>query len=193
MKVFNSIESARPACPPNAWRMDVTANNIANVETTRTPDGGPYRRQMVVFEPRGGEAAPFQLPTALQGLFGGRVGRQRRLRHGFRPGRRLRLGRGLRLRRRPEPGPGRAIFRRARVCGWSGWYRIRRRPAWFTSPDIRTPTPTATWPMPNVSTVNEMVDMMSAQRAYEANVAASRQRQEHVPASHFIVGQSTAY
>ncbi len=31
-------------------RLDVTANNLANAETTRTPQGGPYQRQQVVFE-----------------------------------------------------------------------------------------------------------------------------------------------
>ena len=30
-------------------RMEVVANNIANAHTTRTADGGPYRRQQVVF------------------------------------------------------------------------------------------------------------------------------------------------
>lgn len=30
-------------------RMQVIANNIANAHTTRGPDGGPYRRQNVVF------------------------------------------------------------------------------------------------------------------------------------------------
>lgn len=33
-------------------RMDIIANNIANVNTTRTPEGGPYQRQRVVFMPR---------------------------------------------------------------------------------------------------------------------------------------------
>ncbi len=33
-------------------RMDVIANNIANANTTRTPEGGPYRRRRVVFMPR---------------------------------------------------------------------------------------------------------------------------------------------
>ena len=28
--------------------MEVTASNLANVETTRTPEGGPYRRKTVV-------------------------------------------------------------------------------------------------------------------------------------------------
>jgi flagellar basal-body rod protein FlgC len=29
--------------------MDVTASNLANVDTTRTPQGGPYLRRQVVF------------------------------------------------------------------------------------------------------------------------------------------------
>lgn len=29
-------------------RMDVIASNLSNIETTRTPAGGPYRRKMVV-------------------------------------------------------------------------------------------------------------------------------------------------
>jgi flagellar basal-body rod protein FlgC len=31
-------------------RMNVIANNIANAETTRTPEGGPFRRELAVFE-----------------------------------------------------------------------------------------------------------------------------------------------
>ncbi len=30
--------------------LDVISQNIANAETTRTPDGGPYKRQVVVFQ-----------------------------------------------------------------------------------------------------------------------------------------------
>ena len=30
-------------------RAEVVAANMANAETTRTPTGGPYRRQQVVF------------------------------------------------------------------------------------------------------------------------------------------------
>ena len=33
-------------------KLDVIANNLANVNTTRTPEGGPYRRKEVVFEAR---------------------------------------------------------------------------------------------------------------------------------------------
>ena len=31
-------------------RMNVIANNIANVQTTRTPEGGPFRRQLAIFQ-----------------------------------------------------------------------------------------------------------------------------------------------
>src|SRR5438270_3638415 len=31
-------------------RMEVIANNVANALSTRTPSGGPYRRQDVIFE-----------------------------------------------------------------------------------------------------------------------------------------------
>lgn len=30
-------------------KMDVIINNIANIDTTRTPEGGPYRRKVAVF------------------------------------------------------------------------------------------------------------------------------------------------
>ena len=30
-------------------RMDTIASNLANIETTRTPEGGPYRRKQPVF------------------------------------------------------------------------------------------------------------------------------------------------
>jgi flagellar basal-body rod protein FlgC len=33
-------------------RMDVIASNIANAQTTRTPQGGPYRREEVVLVPQ---------------------------------------------------------------------------------------------------------------------------------------------
>jgi flagellar basal-body rod protein FlgC len=33
--------------------LDVIAQNIANAETTRTSEGGPYQRKVVVFQPDG--------------------------------------------------------------------------------------------------------------------------------------------
>jgi flagellar basal-body rod protein FlgC len=39
--------------------MDLITNNIANAETTRTPEGGAYRRQQVLFMPRVVGRIPF--------------------------------------------------------------------------------------------------------------------------------------
>lgn len=33
-------------------RLDIIANNLANIETTKTAQGGPYRRKMVVMSPQ---------------------------------------------------------------------------------------------------------------------------------------------
>ena len=33
-------------------RMEIIAGNLANLETTRTPEGGPYRRKLVVMAPK---------------------------------------------------------------------------------------------------------------------------------------------
>jgi len=34
------------------FRMDVISENVANIQTTRTPEGGPYRRRYVIFQER---------------------------------------------------------------------------------------------------------------------------------------------
>ena len=53
MEIMRSMAISGSALTAERLRLDVIANNIANVNTTRTPEGGPYRRQMVVFAPRG--------------------------------------------------------------------------------------------------------------------------------------------
>lgn len=52
MSLFRSIDTSASGLTAQRLRMDVISNNIANVNTTRTPEGGAYRRQMVVFMPR---------------------------------------------------------------------------------------------------------------------------------------------
>ena len=53
MGIFNAFAISASGLTAERLRMDVISNNIANVNTTRTIDGGPYQRQRVVFEPRG--------------------------------------------------------------------------------------------------------------------------------------------
>lgn len=50
MAFFNTMNISATALTANRLRMDTIAENMANVNTTRTADGGPYRRKTVLFE-----------------------------------------------------------------------------------------------------------------------------------------------
>jgi flagellar basal-body rod protein FlgC len=52
MGVFSSINIAASGLTAQKLRLDVIADNIANVQTTRTTEGGPFRRSRVIFRPR---------------------------------------------------------------------------------------------------------------------------------------------
>lgn len=47
LPMFRSLGISASGLGAQRARMDVIATNIANAEVTRTPDGGPYRRQVV--------------------------------------------------------------------------------------------------------------------------------------------------
>ncbi len=49
MNLFGMMETSGSAMQAERVRAEVVAANMANVETTRTASGGPYRRQEVVF------------------------------------------------------------------------------------------------------------------------------------------------
>jgi len=46
--MFNSFEVIASALSSTRTRMNVLASNVANAQTTRTPEGGPYKRRDVV-------------------------------------------------------------------------------------------------------------------------------------------------
>ncbi|MFZ0481430.1 MAG: flagellar basal body rod protein FlgC [Terriglobales bacterium] len=50
MNLFSMFELSGSALGAERMRAEVVAANMANAQTTRTPAGGPYRRQMVVFQ-----------------------------------------------------------------------------------------------------------------------------------------------
>ena len=111
-------------------RMNVIANNIANMHTTRTDDGGPYRRQYVIFE------EVLNRARAGEGGIGNEIG-------------------GVRI---AEIG------------------RKIEEPRWVYDPShpdaVQEGTKAGYVAMPNINAIDEMVNMISAQRAYEANVQA---------------------
>ena len=56
MNLFGLMETSGSAMEAERMRAEVVAANMANAETTRTADGGPYRRQEVVFAANRGDA-----------------------------------------------------------------------------------------------------------------------------------------
>ncbi len=49
MKIFDSLAISGSALTAEKLRLDIISNNLANINTTRTPEGGPYRRQVPLF------------------------------------------------------------------------------------------------------------------------------------------------
>jgi len=47
--MFSSLNISGSGLTAEQTRMKAIADNIANANTTRTPEGGPYRRQRVIF------------------------------------------------------------------------------------------------------------------------------------------------
>jgi flagellar basal-body rod protein FlgC len=135
MGIFTSINTAASGLTAQKLRLDVIADNIANATTTRTTEGGPFRRSRVVFRPRVQEPywrSPF-LPTYLQDE----------------------VGKGVRVSTIEKD--------------YSSNTRLVYDP---THPDAIKTGPRAGYvEYPNVNIVNEMVDMISASRSYEANSA----------------------
>ncbi len=52
MRMFRAMEASASALTAERLRMDLIANNLANINTTRTAQGTPYRRRYAVMEER---------------------------------------------------------------------------------------------------------------------------------------------
>ncbi|MFP4115441.1 MAG: flagellar basal body rod protein FlgC [Spirochaetota bacterium] len=135
MGMFTSINTAASGLTAQRLRQDVISNNIANATTTRTPEGGPFRRSRVILRPRVDQ--PYW-------------------RSPFTPG-------------RLDNGVGQGV----RVVEVQKDHDSEPRLVWDPEhPDAIKSGPREGYvEMPNVNTVNEMVDMISASRSYEANIA----------------------
>ena len=135
MGMFSSIATAASGLSAQRLRLDVVSNNIANADTTRTPEGGPYRRSRVIFKPRVQEPY-FKIPFLPKRLDNG-------------------IGSGVRVAEITKDMDAKT--------------RMVYDP---THPDAIKSGPKEGYvEMPNVNIVEEMVDMISASRSYEANVA----------------------
>lgn len=111
---MSSIDISASGLSAQRLRLNIIANNLANVETTRTTEGGPYKRLRAVFE----------VAENGEGVKVGEVS--------------------------PDPRPFHVVYQPGHPDADAQGY-------------VR---------MPNVNSVEEMVDLVSATRSYEANVTA---------------------
>ncbi len=130
MAFMNSINISASGLTAEKLRMDVISRNIANVNTTRTADGTPYRRQVVVFQ-EDGKNMTFSdyLNDASKSM----------------------LGTGVKVVGISEDKtPFKSVYDPGHPdADEQGYVK-----------------------MPNVEVMTEMVNMISASRAYEANITA---------------------
>ncbi|MEW6771507.1 MAG: flagellar basal body rod protein FlgC [Bacillota bacterium] len=118
MQLFRTFAISGSGLTAQRLRLDLVANNLANVHTTRTPAGGPYRRQVPVFAQR--------LEAARNGFSGAGVVVSQIL---------------------EDQSPPQLVFNPGHPdADEQGYVRF-----------------------PAINVANEMVDMIAATRAYEAN------------------------
>jgi flagellar basal-body rod protein FlgC len=73
MNLFGMLEVSGSALGAERWRAEVVAANMANAETTRTPQGGAYRRQLLVFRAQPMPRFPLLLERLRKGIPDGGV------------------------------------------------------------------------------------------------------------------------
>ena len=149
--LFSAFDVSAAGLSAQRARLNVISTNLSNVETTRTPEGGPYRRRTVVFT--GGSKSESDLFARL-------LAQQSRL--------------GLSIEKTsprhldpsgpvPFPDSGTGLEHQV-VTDDKTPLRMEYDPG---HPDANEDGYVA---YPNVDVVREMTDLMAASRAYEANV-----------------------
>ena len=135
MGLFTAINIAASGMSAQRTRADVISDNMANVSTTRTTEGGPFRRSRVVMRPRV-DGPYWRSPFLPEGMDNG-------------------LGKGVRI-----------------VEIQKDWQTENRLVYDQAHPDAIKSGPREGYvEMPNVDIVSEMLDVIAASRAYEANAA----------------------
>lgn len=70
MSFWQSLRIGASGLTAQRLRLDLISNNIANAQTTRTENGGPYQRQDVIFTPDGGNSSVPSNVAARRGELG---------------------------------------------------------------------------------------------------------------------------
>ncbi|WP_127716589.1 flagellar basal body rod protein FlgC [Halobacteriovorax sp. HLS] len=129
MDLLTSLKISSSGLSANKKRMAAISSNIANTETTRTAEGGPYRRKEVVF---GSEPARETFSEILEG----------------------------------------EIDEKAQTVQATEVISTNRPPILKYNPSHPDANEQGYVAMPNINVMEEMANMISASRAYEANINA---------------------
>ncbi len=132
MSMFSLFQISGSALAAERLRAEVATSNLANAETTRTPEGGPYRRRVVTFSSQPASQFHLLLADSLDG-------------------------------EATQPAGG------VRVTGVADDPTPPLRRYEPGNPDADGDGYVA---YPNINPVQEMVDLMGAERAYELNASA---------------------
>jgi flagellar basal-body rod protein FlgC len=148
MAFLDSMDISASALTATRLRMDVIAENMANSNTTRTENGEPYRRKYVVFQEKTGDSS---------------------------------------FERFYKDAYTRSFWNRVKATGDDSWGKKQTAPGgvrvieigedmsefkYDYNPSHPDADENGYVRYPNVEVVQEMVDMMAAYRAYEANITA---------------------
>lgn len=149
--IFSGLDISASGMRAQRIRQNAISSNLANAETTRTDQGGPYRRQFVVFS-----ADKNQQDTRILNKEKSLEGSQTDNNHisippsDFPRDQRF-FGNGVKIAEiREDERPPRMVY----------------------EPSHPDADPKGYVAMPNINVIEEMTDMIAATRAYEANVTA---------------------
>jgi flagellar basal-body rod protein FlgC len=154
--LFGAIKTSASGLRGQRTKMDVVARNLANAETTRTEDGTPYRRQRAIFEQVLGDKVNSH--NSALGREPGRLNTTHRAHMS-----------GLGAADQRDVG---TIRSDVDVAEDASEFRVVYDPG---HPDADEEGYLL---LPNVNPITEMVDMIAASRAYEANISAVQSAKE---------------
>ena len=158
MNLFGLMDVSGSALKAERVRAEVVASNMANAETTKTEQGGPYQRKHVVFQAEGGGVGSFQ-----QTLFS-------------------RLGGGGSASAGGLFG-GSSADAVAGGVSVSGVIADQSTPLRRFDPQHPDAGPDGFVEYPDINPLTEMVDLMGATRAYGMNASAVQAEKSMVTAS----------
>src|SRR5665213_2174449 len=162
MNLFGVMDVSASALRAERVRAEVVASNMANAETTRTPEGGPYQRHHVVFEAEGGGSFEHSLMSQMDGG----------LNDGFGNGLAGGLGNGLTAANSVSGG-----------VAVTGVITDQSAPLRRYDPEHPDAGPDGFVAYPDINPLTEMTDLMGATRSYGMNASAVQAEKNMVGSS----------